>query len=297
MPLGCDLAKGITVASVSWKKRGKRYLVYWRADDGSQGGETVDTQEQARLTAATMLLDLTRGTWAARQRAKLTLAYWDVEWWRVWSAAPDRSPTTLAATERRRRLHVLPQLGRRPLEAITPRVLRQWQDQLAGRVGYETAMACRSIVFRVLKFAEDEGAIPANPMVPAPDPPVDPDEIFGDGQRRAYTPEEAGQLLAYFPRFGGITSSRFWERACASGSSPASTSAASLTATPSRSCRWSTRATRPAGSAVASSLARRAAQACGRFRPPGGRGDPPAAPAWLRPRHAGVHRAGWRQRR
>jgi hypothetical protein len=26
------------MASVNWKRRGKRYLVYWRADDGSQGG-------------------------------------------------------------------------------------------------------------------------------------------------------------------------------------------------------------------------------------------------------------------
>jgi integrase len=150
-----------------------------------------------------MLLELTSGTWTARQRAKLPLAHWDAEWWQVWSAAPGRSPTTLAATESRRRLHVLSQLGGRPVDAITPKVLRQWQNQLAGRVGYETVMACRSIVFRILKFAEDENAIPGNPMrkVPAPDPPVDPDEIFGDGRRRAYTPEEAGQLLACFPAF------------------------------------------------------------------------------------------------
>jgi integrase len=191
------------VASVSWKKRGKRYLVYWRTDDGSQGGKTVDTEDQARLLAAQMLLELTSGTWTARQRGKLPLAHWDAEWWQLWSAAPRRSPTTLAATESRRRLHVLPQLGRRPVDAVTPKVLRQWQDQLAGRVGYETVMACRSIVFRILKFAEDENAIPGNPMrkVPAPDSPVDPDEIFGDGRRRTYTPEEAGKLLVCFPAF------------------------------------------------------------------------------------------------
>ncbi len=158
------------MASVNWKKRGRRYLVYWRADDGSQGGRTVDTEEQARLLQAQMLLELTSGTWTARQRAKLPLAHWDAEWWKVWSAEPDRSPTTLA---------------------------------VAGQVGYETILACRSVVFRILKFAEDEGAIPLNPMrkVPPPDPPVDPDEIFGDGRRRAYTPEEAGRLLAYFPDF------------------------------------------------------------------------------------------------
>jgi integrase len=202
-PCPCAPAEAVAVASVNWRKRGNRYLVYWRADDGSQGGKTVDTEEQARLLQARMLLELASGTWTARQRAKLPLAHWDAEWWQLWSAEPDRSPATLAATESRRRLHVLPQLGRRPLEAITPKVLRQWQNQLASKVGYETVMACRSIAYRILKFAEDEGAIPANPMrkVPAPDPPVDPDEIFGDGRRRAYTPEEAGQLLAYFPDF------------------------------------------------------------------------------------------------
>ncbi len=191
------------MASVNWKRRGRRYLVYWRADDGSQGGRTVRTEDQARLLQAQMLVELTSGTWTARQRAKLPLAHWDAEWWQLWSAAPRRSPTTLAGTESRRRLHVLPQLGRRPVDAITPKVLRQWQNQLAGRVGYETVMACRSIVFRILKFAEDENAIPTNPMrkVPAPDPPVDPDEIFGDGRRRAYIPEEAGRLLACFPAF------------------------------------------------------------------------------------------------
>ncbi len=45
-----------------------------------------------------------------------------------------------------------------------PKVLRPWQNQLGKQLGYESVRACRSIVFRVLRFAEDEGAIPANPM-------------------------------------------------------------------------------------------------------------------------------------
>ncbi len=43
-------------------------------------------------------------------------------------------------------------------------MLRPWQNQLGKQLGYESVRACRSIVFRVLRFAEDEGAIPANPM-------------------------------------------------------------------------------------------------------------------------------------
>ena len=40
------------MGSVSWRKRGHRYLVSWRLDDGSQGGKTVDTPDEARDLAA-----------------------------------------------------------------------------------------------------------------------------------------------------------------------------------------------------------------------------------------------------
>jgi integrase len=53
----------------------------------------------------------------------------------------------------------------------------------------------------ILQAAEDERLIVANPVrnVPAPKQDVDPDELLGQGKRRALTPEEAGQLLACFP--------------------------------------------------------------------------------------------------
>jgi len=64
-------------------------------------------------------------------------------------------------------------------------------------------MACRSILFRILQLAEDEGAIAANPVrkVPAPKRRVDPERVFADAERRALTPEEAGRLLARFSLF------------------------------------------------------------------------------------------------
>jgi hypothetical protein len=93
------------------------YQVWWLLDDGSQGAETVTTA--------------------------------------VWSTDPDRSPTTLAATENRLRRHVRPWFGQQPLEAIRPTLIHQWQNQLAGQLGHESLMACRSILFRILQLAED----------------------------------------------------------------------------------------------------------------------------------------------
>jgi integrase len=190
------------MGSVSWRKRGNRYLVSWRLDDGSQGGKTVDTPDEARELAAEKRLEMRRGTWRGRQRGRLPFSTWAAEWWETW-AADDRSPTTLAAAENRLRLHVLPWFGDRSIEKITPADVRRWQAQLARAVGPATVAQCRSLTLRVFEFAMDEGAIDANPVrkVPPPKRRADPEEVFGDAKRRALTPEEAGRLLACFPLF------------------------------------------------------------------------------------------------
>jgi integrase len=81
--------------------------------------------------------------------------------------------------------------------------VRRWQNELRAEVGYDTVMACRSLLNRILQTAEDDGRIPINPVrkVPAPKPPVDPAARFGRAKRRAYTPEEFGHLLAAVPPF------------------------------------------------------------------------------------------------
>jgi Phage integrase, N-terminal SAM-like domain len=58
-------------------------------------------------------------------------------------SGPSRSPTTLAATEIRLRLHVRPFFGDRPIEAIQPMMIRQGQNQLPGKLGYERTPASR----------------------------------------------------------------------------------------------------------------------------------------------------------
>jgi hypothetical protein len=50
------------MGSVTWRKRGRRYQVSWRLDDGSQGAKTVDSVDEARDLAAEKRLELRRGT-------------------------------------------------------------------------------------------------------------------------------------------------------------------------------------------------------------------------------------------
>ena len=94
-----------------------------------------------------------------------------------------------------------PRFGDRPIERNSPADIRRWQAQLASMVGRESLLACRSILHRILQFAEDEGAIASNPVrkVPPPKRRADPEQLLGEAMRRAYTPEEAGQLLGRMP--------------------------------------------------------------------------------------------------
>jgi integrase len=142
-----------------------------------------------------------RGTWRERRSGRRSFSQWVDDWWEVWAADPDRSPTTLAAPENRLRRHVAPWFGDRPIKRIGPADIRRWQAQLAGMVGRESLLACRSILHRILQFAEDEGAIASNPVrkVPPPKRRADPEQLLGEAKRRAYTPEEAGRLLGRIP--------------------------------------------------------------------------------------------------
>jgi integrase len=179
------------------------YQVWWLLDDGSQGAETVSSKEQARDLVAQKRLGVTRGAWQGLQRGQLPFSWWAEQWWEIWAADPDRSPTTLAITESRLRLYVRPWFGEKPIKRIGPADLRRWQAQLASSTGLATLMQCRSLVLRILQFAVDEGALDTNPVrkVPSPRRRADPEQVLDQAKRRALTPEEAGRLLAQFPLF------------------------------------------------------------------------------------------------
>jgi integrase len=180
-----------------------RYKVWWRLDDGSQGSQTFTARDAARDFKNDLLARLARGTWVDPRLGKQTFETWAREWWEGWSADPDHSPRTLQAAEARLRRHLLPTLGKRQLRAISVSVVRRGPNELRASVGYDTVMACRSLLYRILQAADDDRRIEANPVrkVPAPKRPVDPAALLGRAKRRAYTPEEFGYLLTGTPPF------------------------------------------------------------------------------------------------
>jgi hypothetical protein len=118
---------------------------------------------------------------------------------------------------------VRPWFDDRPIDRIGPADVRRWQAQLAAKVGRESLLACRSILHRILQFAEDEGAIRSNPVRKAPPPKrrADPEQLLGEAKRRASLPRKLAGCSAVSPCPGGITSSPSWAPGCDSASWPA----------------------------------------------------------------------------
>ena len=253
------------MGSVSWRKRGHRYLVSWRLDDGSQGGRTVDSPDEARDLAAQKRLEMRRGTWRGRQRGRLSFNAWASEWWETW-AADDPSPTSLASAESRLRLHVRPWFADRPIDKITPADVRRWQAHLDRNVGPATLAQCRSLALRIFQYATDEGAIDANPIRKVPRPSA------GSTLRRSPARSSVGRSPLRRPGgcwpgsrcSGGITCRPCSAPACALVSWLGCAGAGSTSVEHCPCLRWAPPAMRPAGSAVASSPGPRATPASAR---------------------------------
>jgi integrase len=176
------------------------YVARYLDPEGQEHSRSFRTEREAERFLVQVEAAKLNGSYLDPVAGRLTFNQWADQWWQVWSADPDRSPTTLAAADSRLRCHLRPSFGRRRLAEITVSSIRQWQYELRGKeLEHGTVMACRSLLNRILQAAEDERLIPANPVgkVPPPRRPVDPEVIFGRVQPRVYTPKQLGQLLAH----------------------------------------------------------------------------------------------------
>ena len=177
------------------------YVARYLDPEGQERSRSFRTEREAeRFLIQIEAAKLNDDNYLDPAARRLTFNQWADQWWQIWAADPDRSPTTLAAADSRLRCHLRPSFGRRRLGEITASSIRQWQYELRGKeLEHATVMACRSLLNRILQGAEDERLIPANPVgrVPPPMRPVDPEVIFGRVQPRVLTPKQVGQLLVY----------------------------------------------------------------------------------------------------
>jgi Phage integrase, N-terminal SAM-like domain/Phage integrase family len=176
------------------------YVARYLDPEGQERSRSFRTEREAERFLIQVEAAKLSSSYLDPAASRLTFNQWADQWWQVWAADLDRSPTTLGAADSRLRCHLRPTFGRRRLDEITASSIRQWQYELRGKeLEHGTVMACRSLLNRILQAAEDERLIPANPVakVPPPKRPVDPEVIFGRVEPRVYTAKQVGQLLAY----------------------------------------------------------------------------------------------------
>jgi integrase len=176
--------------------RAKPYRARYWGLDGRLHSKSFERKYDAEAWLTTQEASKLDNTWTSPARGRIRFGDWASEWWQDWS--PGKAPATLEAAESHLRLHVRPYFDRRQLNTIDAQTVRRWQNDLAGKVGHDLLLACRSILNRILEAATVNRRIPINPvrLVPAPPPRVDPDAILGHVRRRALAPEEFGRLLA-----------------------------------------------------------------------------------------------------
>jgi hypothetical protein len=239
-------------------RKGKAaYVARYLDPEGQERSRSFRTEREAERFLIQVEAAKLNGSYLDPAARRLTFNQWADQWWQVWAADPDRSPTTLGAADSRLRCHLRPAFGRRRLSEITASLIRQWQYELRGKgLQHGSVMACRSLLNRILQAAEDERLIPANPVakVPSPKRPVDPEVIFGRVEPRVYTPKQVGQLLASAsPEDRGVLLVLI-------GTGRGSCAGCGVLGSISSAGAWRSRpsGTTPAASVVATSLARRA---------------------------------------
>lgn len=110
------------------------YDVRLRDPDGRAYKRTFRTKREAEAFEAAERTDRARGAWIDPRRAATTFAELAPRWL---NGNPAKRPTSLERDEVIIRLHLLPELGRRPVGSITPadvqRVVNVWAQRYAPR--------------------------------------------------------------------------------------------------------------------------------------------------------------------
>lgn len=147
----------------------------WLARFQPKGSRVVSrsfkTKREAEVWLKLQAVDSVRGEWVDPRRGRLTVA----DYSEAWMAGRRIRPSTLAQNQSVLDSLILPHLGRRPLNSLTPEEIRRWLAALeaAGKAPATVAKAWQ-IFSAMVGQAVDDGRIarsplPRRPGLPAPD--------------------------------------------------------------------------------------------------------------------------------
>lgn len=139
-----------------------RWQIRYTAEDGIRrlAPTTFDTKKDADRWLVATEADMMRGDWLDPDAGKVSLK----EFADRWVKERDLKARTREEYERHLRLHVLGQLGKRPLGEINPGHVRTWRNALlAAGVGQSTVAKTYRILHAIFATAVDDDLIRRNP--------------------------------------------------------------------------------------------------------------------------------------
>lgn len=168
----------------------------WQARYWTQTGEertarqTFATKGDASRFLARVQTEMDRGEWHDPRLARITFGRWVEEYL---AGARHKRPTTRARDEVVLRTHFLPELGRRPLAAITPLDVRRLVEDMAQRLAPATVRTNYGVLKTVFSAAVEADVIVRSPCRGVKLPAARPRE------RSTLTADDLHRLAAAVP--------------------------------------------------------------------------------------------------
>ena len=152
---------------------GLRYRVRYEAPDGRERSESFpDRQKRAADSfLATVESDKVRGSYVDPAAGRKPFD----EFAEAWLRTHQLDESSRETTGFRVRGHIIPFFGKRPVSAITPGLIREWDAGLVGVLAVATRSTAFAHLSAILTAAVDDGLIAKNPCsaksVTKPQPP------------------------------------------------------------------------------------------------------------------------------
>ena len=140
------------------------YDVRLRTPDGRLYKRTFRTRKEADTFQAREKADRSRGGWVDPRAGHLQLAQYAARWL---TQRPALRPRTVELYESLLRRHILPDLGKVELSALTTATVRAWHARLLveARPGPSTVAKCYRLLRAILSTAVEDELIVKNPCI------------------------------------------------------------------------------------------------------------------------------------
>ena len=142
------------------RNSGRWQIVYWHGGIRHSGG-MFDTKASAQATLSQIETDIRRGVWIDVRDGDLLLSEYAATWLLHRS---DLAVRTRELYEHLLRLHIVPQLGRIPLNKLSPSKIREWNADLARRLPSSASKSYR-LLSTIMRTAVADGLIARSPCV------------------------------------------------------------------------------------------------------------------------------------